>query len=167
MPPTTMLCVSALGGYDVHVVAAPDIECALLKQEGEADGKQHLAQNVGLDRDNRDAGENEKESQSDNRRDKDEWTPSIADKMTAHGGECGDDAETDRDRGVADAFEPLRTQKQTLHHEAERCDSERRDRQRQCPRSRRVNDRQGDVSAEEEIRAMRQVDDAHDAEDQR
>ena len=70
-----------------------------------------------------------KNPESDNCRDKDEWTPSIADEMTAHGGECGEHAETDRDRGVAEAFESLRTQKQAFHHEAERCDGERGDRQ--------------------------------------
>ena len=87
--------------------------------------------------------------------------------MTAHGGQRGEGAEPDRDRRIAEVFEALRAQEQALHHETQHRDGERCYRQGQRPRSRRMNDRQCDVSAEEKIRAMRQVDDAHDAEDQR
>ena len=45
--------------------------------------------------------------EQDDRRNKNERTPSVADEMTAHGGQCGEDAETDRDRGVTEAFESL------------------------------------------------------------
>ena len=97
------------GRVDEQVVAAPDVERALLKQQHEAEGQQDLPQMVAAER----AHEN------------------------------------------------------PLHRHADDGDRQCRDRDRQQPRPGDLDHRQRDIAAEQKKRAMRQIDDAHDPEDQR
>jgi hypothetical protein len=73
-----MLCVNTLGGLMSHVVAAPDIERALLEQEGEADREQHLTKHIVVDRDNGNAAQYEKRDDGGDRDGGNKLTPARA-----------------------------------------------------------------------------------------
>ena len=64
-------------------------------------------------------------------------------------------------------YREKRAQERALHGEPDQRDGERGERQRGEPRPGAPDDRQRHVAAEQEVRAVRQVDDAHHAEDQR
>ncbi len=77
------------------------------------------------------------------------------------------EGETDGEQHLAQRIEPQRPQKHPLHRQTEDRDAYRRDRDGQDPGAGRPDHRQSHVAAEQKIRAVRQIDDAHDAEDQR
>ena len=63
------------GRVDVHVIAAPDVERALLEQEGKADREQHLPQRVGFDGDHGNAAQQQIEPGSDDQSGRGEVAP--------------------------------------------------------------------------------------------
>jgi hypothetical protein len=75
--------------------------------------------------------------------------------------------EADGEQHLAQRVEAQRSQEYALHGETERRDGERRRRQREQPGPGGPDHRQCHVAAKQEVGAVRQIHDAHDAEDQR
>src|SRR5207237_7966753 len=109
---------------DVHIVAAPDVERALLKQESEADSEQNLPKDVCFDRHDRNAIQDEKEGRGDEPSDRSEWSPACADKVAVNRGQGRQSSQAKPDHGVTDEFEAFRSQEEALHHQTNECDSE-------------------------------------------
>jgi hypothetical protein len=72
-----------------------------------------------------------------------------------------------REQHLAQRLEAERPQEHALHRKADYREGERRHRQGEKPGARGPDDGQRDIAAEQEVSAMREVDDAHHAKDQR
>ena len=168
MPPICDALGQRLRRVDVEIVAGPDVERGLLEQEREADGEQHLPQRIGFDRDDGNSAQHEIERSGRYRGDGDELGPIDLGEITpAPDGQADEYGHAECDDRVADEFEPSGPQEKALHQQADHGDGQSGDRDRQVPRAGGPDHRQRDIAAQHEVRAVRQVDDPHHAEDQR
>src|SRR5262249_20992122 len=72
-----------------------------------------------------------------------------------------------REQHLPQRVEAQGAQEHALHQQAHHGNGQRRHRNRQRPRARRPDHGQRDISAQEEVGAMREIDDPHHAENQR